>query len=739
MGLVLVSPARLKCLKQIFFLTLIILFCISCSSGKGGGNNYILTSVFPASVHPSEIVTLYGTFPKEVTLKLVGENVSVTPLSTNALQFIVPEKTIAGDHSLLILGKDITLEGKLQVLPRIDKVILENLRIKITGAGWPLLQDILFTANVVNTASTTSKTDANETKESDLVVSNTQIKITLNNHLLTPILNEKTLEAELPTEIGYGLYGDLQVKVTVDNLASDLYTLQREASIAQGKVNFPAEIPVTFLEQKISNLNFNISSSSTDKTALIVHFKDNINNLSFLCDLEGIQECNFLSPLNATRLGFKQEGKAQKAFEELSKADFVQYLEWDALVKTDGFESYPFTLVQNSRLVEDQWHLPLLGIEQAWQVTEGKGVVVGVLDTGVNLEHPDLKENLLTGYDFVDNDNLPNDLEGHGTHVAGLVAANGKIKGTAPQVSLLPVRVLLDSSGGSSFTVAQGILWAAGLLGQPPNPTPAQVINLSLGTSSFSSTLADAVQKAIDAGVIVVAAAGNSGGPLAYPAALPNVIAVTALAGPKIAYQPFYANRGEGIYLTAFGGDISQDQDNNGVLDGILSTDLNSSDNNSDAYSLRAGTSMASPQVAGLAALALAIDTPPKLVKESLGHTATELGVIGYDSNFGFGLAMGRVVTISSPRVYVIAFDEQDRLITWTLVQKDASFTLGNIPTNTSLTLLAASDENANGKLAEAGELLSQRLTFTGIEGETINIDNLNLSISEGQSIIPLE
>jgi serine protease len=121
--------------------------------------------------------------------------------------------------------------------------------------------------------------------------------------------------------------------------------------------------------------------------------------------------------------------------------------------------------------------------------------------------------------------------------------------------------------------------------------------------------IAEAVARALERGIIVVAAAGNSGGALAYPAALPGMIAVTALAGPITPYQPAYASRGAGLWLTAYGGDLSSDQDQNGIADGILSTDLG------EAYGLRSGTSMAAPQVTGVSALALSTSFELRLIR----------------------------------------------------------------------------------------------------------------------------
>lgn len=135
----------------------------------------------------------------------------------------------------------------------------------------------------------------------------------------------------------------------------------------------------------------------------------------------------------------------------------------------------------------------------------GKGVKVAVIDSGVDRTHPDLKKNYLKGYDFVDNDNNPEDTEGHGTHVAGIIAANGTMKGIAPDASILAYRVFDDQRGGDTETIVKAIHQAI--------KDGAQIINLSLGESykGTDSPLNKAVQEAIAKNITVILAAGNEG------------------------------------------------------------------------------------------------------------------------------------------------------------------------------------------------------------------------------------
>jgi serine protease len=430
---------------------------------------------------------------------------------------------------------------------------------------------------------------------------------------------------------------------------------------------------------------------------------------------------------------------------------------------------------------QGQWFLNLEGIPNAWNAglppgsgtatsgntnagtlgsgapARGDGIVVAVIDTGVDLEHPDLKANLLPGWDFIDDDNTAQDIAGHGTHVAGLIAANGLVKGVAPNAKLLPVRVLRDLSGGTAFPVAQGILWAAGLLETPmvpKNPNPARVINLSLGSDEYNDLIAAAISSAMQSGVTVIAAAGNNGGSLAYPAALPGVVAVTALAGPKIAYQPFYASRGSGLWVTAYGGDSTQDQDGDRVMDGVLSTDLKAGINGApgtSGYGLRMGTSMASPQVAGLAALALSSGTPNFLLRSALANNTSDIGPLGFDARFGHGLISGRIATPGAPRAYVLAFTGTPqrvagsnqlapKLLGWTLVQPDGSYQLNNLPTGSGLKLIAATDANANGLLGEAGEFASLGQAVVPVMGKVTSLSvGLELQPSSGLEVLRLQ
>lgn len=306
--------------------------------------------------------------------------------------------------------------------------------------------------------------------------------------------------------------------------------------------------------------------------------------------------------------------------------------------------------VPNDTYYDFQWHFDNdtyggIGMEEAWDVTKGAGAVIAVVDTGVAYETytenhrnrfyqaPDLAgTSFVAGYDFVNNDSHPNDDEGHGTHVAGTIAqstGNGLgVAGIAPDASIMPVKVLNAQGSGSYADIADGIVWAT--------DHGADVINLSLGGPSGSNTLRNALQYAYDHGVTVVAAAGNDGhNGVSYPAAYDEyVIAVGATRFDET--RATYSNYGSSLDIMAPGGDTSVDQNGDGYVDGVLQQTFG---NRTDdfGYYFYQGTSMASPHVAGVAALVIAngTATTPDDVRSALEDTAD---TVGDATHYGHGL-----------------------------------------------------------------------------------------------------
>ena len=249
------------------------------------------------------------------------------------------------------------------------------------------------------------------------------------------------------------------------------------------------------------------------------------------------------------------------------------------LVEQDFIVSVAFNNPPNDPDYDRQWALPHIQAETAWDdMDELRGVTVAVIDTGVCLSHEDLTDRVLdNGYDFVDNDDDPEDVFGHGCSVAGIIAANIDngigIAGFAPNSSILPVRVLGPSGSGSMADVAAGIVYAA--------DEGADIINLSLGSAVGSQVTEDAVNYAMEKGVTVIASAGNSGGALpGFPARYEGVVAVGAV-DPDGSRSSF-SNKGGDIW--APGRDVH-------------TTYLN------DGYKALNGTSFSAPYVAAMAAV----------------------------------------------------------------------------------------------------------------------------------------
>lgn len=295
-------------------------------------------------------------------------------------------------------------------------------------------------------------------------------------------------------------------------------------------------------------------------------------------------------------------------------------------------------LVPNDTYYSLQWHYfdPVGGVNlpAAWdKVTGSAAIVVAVVDTGYR-PHADLAAKMLPGYDFVSDAWMGNDGDGrdpdardpgdwvaandcytgspaansswHGTHVAGTIGAvtnNGSgVAGVNWQSRILPVRVL-GKCGGYTSDIVDGMRWAAGLVitGVPANPTPARVINLSLGGAhSCSTTEQSAIDAVTAAGTVVVAAAGNSNTNASgfSPASCNNVISVAAIN--QQGKRAYYSNYGSIVKIAAPGGDYT--------VDSMILSTLNSGTTapGADAYAYYQGTSMAAPHVSGAAALILA-------------------------------------------------------------------------------------------------------------------------------------
>lgn len=338
---------------------------------------------------------------------------------------------------------------------------------------------------------------------------------------------------------------------------------------------------------------------------------------------------------------------------------------------------------------ENQWGLSAIDLVDAWKkvdFTERESITIAILDSGVDLDHPDLQDNIVSGYDFINDDNDPDDDYGHGTHVAGIAAAiadNGiGIAGSAGGVKIMPIKVL-DSEGlGTTQNIIDGIQWAV--------QNGADVINMSLGASGYSILEYDAIKYAVENGVSVIAAVGNESNhwtpedgnknlddptdldkdssyesPVTYPAAYPGVIGVGAIDYlPDLGFfLADFSNVGSTVDVVAPGVDIYSTLPDN-------------------TYGWGSGTSMSTPFVAGLAALLKAgnsVLTPEEIfdiLVESSIDIVEPLGEVGEDDYYGYGLING-YNAFNTPRLTMELVDEDlmdaDEEITVNITTEDYS------------------------------------------------------------------
>lgn len=268
-------------------------------------------------------------------------------------------------------------------------------------------------------------------------------------------------------------------------------------------------------------------------------------------------------------------------------------------------------------ITDGQWYVYDLQLATAHRLSTGKGVIVAVVDTGVDATHPALKESVLRGADFSASDLVSHgdggiDVDGHGTAMAGLVAGHGRIMGVAPAAKILPVRVARDQGAGRTNDAA-AILWAV--------DHGARVINVSSGALLADPREAYAIEQALAKDIVVVAGAGNEpeSSAVAYPAHYSGVIAVAATTKSRKAAAVSVA--GPEIVLCAPGEHISSSRLRHG-------------------YAVATGTSDSTALVSGVAALVRSRfpQMSAREVVRRLTATAIDLGPKGRDDQFGYGL-----------------------------------------------------------------------------------------------------
>ncbi|HSV85863.1 MAG TPA: S8 family serine peptidase [Levilinea sp.] len=357
---------------------------------------------------------------------------------------------------------------------------------------------------------------------------------------------------------------------------------------------------------------------------LIVGFQTLPDVRSF-AQAQGVQTSASSMAIHALNAAVVQvpAGQEEAYRQKLAGAPGVLFVEPNYILSAaaDYFPNDPL-FSPNPDYPEGQWGPVQIQAPAAWGsgVTGSDRVLLAVVDSGVDASHPDLAGRLLPGYDFYQNDALPQDECGHGSHVTGIAAANGDngvgIAGMDWHAQVLPVRVLGPDCTGPVSAVAAGIVWAVDRHG-------ADVINLSLGMFSPSRLLEYATYYAYQRGAALFAAAGNRGtSPVLFPAAFPWVMAVGATNAAGLRFP-----------LSSTGGQLDLMAPGASVLSTLPVA-------NSFPYGLLSGTSMAAAHASGAAALMKSqarVDTPLHIY-EALTRTALDMDTPGVDANTGHGL-----------------------------------------------------------------------------------------------------
>lgn len=372
---------------------------------------------------------------------------------------------------------------------------------------------------------------------------------------------------------------------------------------------------------------------------IIVKFQSDVGRLGAQNSLraEGLRPLEVSPETGFLRVEVKPGQETQAIAELLARGD-VAYATYNYKIYALGNPNDPS--------YGSQWGLNNaqdhdIDAPEAWDIhTGGSGVTIAVIDTGVDLDHPDLQAKIVAGWDYVNNDNFADDDNGHGTHVAGIAAASGNngigIAGVSWGARVMPLKVLSSAGSGTTADLAEAITYAA--------DNGAKVINMSLGASCGSGwpDVEEAVNYAVGKGALLVAAAGNNGSTAVLcPGALNGVVAVGATDSNDA--RPSYSNYGAALDVAAPGS-------------GIYSTYYGG------GYATFSGTSMASPHVAGLAALlwSFAPGMTASEVEALIKQTADDLGSAGRDQYYGYGRINARhaLEGIVSPAQPVLFIDD---------------------------------------------------------------------------------
>ncbi|MCM3784462.1 S8 family peptidase [Neobacillus mesonae] len=386
----------------------------------------------------------------------------------------------------------------------------------------------------------------------------------------------------------------------------------------EGKYSVESVLPNTLKDITVKTGHDNQNASHFYEDEIVVRFSqklssDKIKQIEKDIDLDHIHQVGQAYVFKSNKMDYaKLQTYFQNKWKPIYSEPHYLYLTNETAPENELANNIPNDLLFSRY----QWNLPAIETNKGWSLSKGsEDVIVAVIDTGVDLDHPDLEGQLIEGYNVIDSAAKPYDDVGHGTHVAGIVSAkvnnNEGVAGMTWYNKVMPVKVLDQSGSGTSYAVAEGIIWAT--------DHGAKVINMSLGNYADAEFLHDAIRYAYDHDVVLIAATGNDNTERpGYPAAYPEVFAVSATDASM--QRASFSNYGDYIDVMAPGSSIASTYPGN-------------------QYAALSGTSMASPHVAALAGLIRSYN--PNLTNEEvmdlMRSSVIDLGDPGYDKYFGYG------------------------------------------------------------------------------------------------------
>ena len=483
----------------------------------------------------------------------------------------------------------------------------------------------------------------------------------------------------------------------------------------------------------------NYDKDEYKKSEIIIKYK-NLASAQAVSSMEKAEGLNRLSSLDLSngRIYRYQLPPGENVIDMVSYYNKQKEIEW----AEPNYFAHSLVVPNDYYYSDYQWGMVNVNLEAAWDVRHNSSFIkVAVLDTGIIPDHPDLSYNLTDGADFVDgiyfadpSNYQATDLDptdetteanggSHGTHVSGIIGAVGNnsigVSGINWSLDIIPVRVLNASGSGTHYDIAEGVYYAI--------DQGTDLINFSLGSSTGSYLLEDAIDYADLSNVVMVAASGNDGAnSLLYPAAYSETIAVGATDQNN--NRCTYSNYGSMLDLVAPG-------------DYIPSTwghyDIDTGETTS-GYVYMSGTSMAAPHISGIAALLLAEGVNPSNVKARLTSTAIDLGYTGKDDKYGYGLvdAYGALLNkkLEDPCVFAGEEDNDNIYVKsdTTIVGDNGAYNLNQVQSG-NLYIYGWRDVNENGTIDDGDYYgRSNLLDIEGSSNYNVDIDMYYIDGSSG-------